>query len=208
MKTKRSDYYELEIASPLSGLEEQLYLRDLKQRKLFLNTEICLDSTGDIARHILQINAEDRDIPREKRRPILLYICSPGGDVDSGFGLIDAIEASETPVYTINMGFEYSMAFLIGLSGHKRFAMKNAKFLMHDGSSFAYNSTSKLQDQMEFQKTAEHRIMEYVTSHSTLSEEEYREKWRVEWYMFADEAKEHGFCDCIIGEDCALDEVV
>lgn len=208
MKTKRSDYYELEIASPLSGLEEQLYLRDLKQRKLFLNTEICLDSTGDIARHILQINAEDRDIPKEKRRPILLYICSPGGDVDSGFGLIDAIEASETPVYTINMGFEYSMAFLIGLSGHKRFAMKNAKFLMHDGSSFAYNSTSKLQDQMEFQKTAEHRIMEYVTSHSTLSEEEYREKWRVEWYMFADEAKEHGFCDCIIGEDCALDEVV
>ena len=208
MKTKRSDYYELEIASPLSGLEEQLYLRDLKQRKLFLNTEICLDSTGDIARHILQINAEDRDIPKEKRRPILLYICSPGGDVDSGFGLIDAIEASETPVYTINMGFEYSMAFLIGLSGHKRFAMKNAKFLMHDGSSFAYNSTSKLQDQMEFQKTAEHRIMEYVTSHSTLSEEEYREKWRVEWYMFADEAKEHGFCDCIIGEDCTLDEVV
>lgn len=208
MKTKRSDYYELEIAAPLSGLEEQLYLRDLKQRKLFLNTEICLDSTGDIARHILQINAEDRNIPREKRRPILLYICSPGGDVDSGFGLIDAIEASETPVYTINMGFEYSMAFLIGLSGHKRFAMRNAKFLMHDGSSFAYNSTSKLQDQMEFQKAAEHRIMEYVISHSSLSEEEYREKWRVEWYMFADEAKEHGFCDCIIGEDCALDEVV
>lgn len=208
MNNQRSDYYELEIASSMPGVEEQFYLRDLKQRKMYLNCEICQDSTIDIIRHIFQINAEDKDIPQDKRRPILLYISSPGGDVDAGFGLIDAIEASVTPVWTINIGTEYSMAFLIGLSGHKRFSMKNAKFLMHDGSSFAYNSTSKLQDQMEFQKTAERRIMEYVTSHSALTEDEYREKWRVEWYMFADEAKERGFCDYIVGDDCPLSEVV
>ena len=208
MNNQRSDYYELELESQMSGVEEQFYLRDLKQRKIYLNCEICQDVTVDIIRHIFQINADDRDIPPEKRRPILLYISSPGGDVDAGFGLIDAIEASVTPVWTINIGAEYSMAFLIGLAGHKRFAMKNAKFLMHDGSSFAYNSTSKLQDQMEFQKTAEMRIMEYVTSHSALTEDEYREKWRIEWYMFADEAKERGFCDFIVGADCPLCEVI
>ena len=205
---KRSDYYDVELVSPLGGIEEQFYLRDLKQRKLYLNCEVCMESTSDIIRHIFQINAEDRDIPPEKRAPIILYISSPGGDVDAGFGLIDAIEASETPVWTVNTGFEYSMAFLIGLAGHKRFAMKDARFLMHDGSSFAYNSTSKLQDQMEFQKVAEQRIRDYVVEHSNISAEEYQEKWRVEWYMFADEAKTHGFCDAIVGEDCPLSEVV
>lgn len=208
MKQTRSDYYELELVSPLSGIEEQFYLQDLKQRKLYLNAEITTDVTGDIIRHIFQMNAEDRDIPVEKRKPIILYISSPGGDVDAGFGLIDAIEASVTPVLTVNTGFTYSMAFLIFLAGKTRYAMKNARFLMHDGSSFAYNSTSKLQDQMEFQRVVEKRIMDYVVSHSALSSEEYREKWRVEWYMFADEAKEHGFCDMVVGEDCEISEVV
>ena len=208
MNKTRSDYYELELVSPLSGIEEQFYLQDLKQRKLYLNAEITTDVTGDIIRHIFQMNAEDRDIPVEKRKPIIIYISSPGGDVDAGFGLIDAIEASVTPVFTVNTGFTYSMAFLIFLAGTTRYAMKNARFLMHDGSSFAYNSTSKLQDQMEFQKAVEKRIMDYVVDHSTLSPEEYREKWRVEWYMFADEAKEHGFCDKVVGEDCVISEVV
>ncbi len=208
MKQTRSDYYELELVSPLSGIEEQFYLQDLKQRKLYLNAEITTDVTGDIIRHIFQMNAEDRDIPVEKRKPIIIYISSPGGDVDAGFGLIDAIEASATPVFTVNTGFTYSMAFLIFLAGNTRYAMKNARFLMHDGSSFAYNSTSKLQDQMEFQKAVERRIMDYVVNHSTLSQEEYRDKWRVEWYMFADEAKEHGFCDYVVGEDCGIAEVV
>lgn len=207
MEIKSSDYYEIEIDSP-SSIEEHFYLGDLKQRKLYLNCEICAETVGEIIRHILQFNTDDKGIPREERRPIILYINSAGGEVDSGFGLIDAIEASETPVYTVNLAMEYSMAFLIGLAGHKRFSQKNARFLMHDGSCFAYDSTSKVQDLMRFQQSAENRVKEYVLSHSKLSEEEYAERKRVEWYMFADEAKEYGFCDCIIGVDCSVDEVL
>lgn len=131
-----------------------------------------------------------------------------GGDVDAGFELIDTILASKTPVYTINLGYQYSMGFLIGLAGHKRYATQNAKFLMHDGSNLIWNSGTKAQDQMEFQKRVEQRIKQYVITHSNVTSEEYDSKLRVEWYLFADEAKEKGFCDHILGVDCELDEIV
>jgi len=207
-QTTRSDYYDIMLDPERSMIEDQFYLNDLRQRKIYLNCEITSDTAGEIIRHILQFNADDKDIPKEERRPIILYINSPGGEVDSGFGLIDAIESSETPVYTVNLAMEYSMAFLIGLAGHKRFSQKNARFLMHDGSSFAYDSTSKVQDLMKFQSAVEARIMAYVLAHSRLTEEEYRDRYRVEWYMFADEAKQHGFCDFIIGTDCPIGEVI
>ena len=57
-------------------------------------------------------------------------------------------------------------------------------------------------------KKLEERIKQYVLSRSTVTEEEYDSKYRVEWYMFADEAKENGFVDYIIGEDCDIDAIV
>lgn len=205
-------YYdiEIELEKMIQGadLDSLLFLKDLKLRKFYLNYDIEQVGIHDIARHILQINAEDRGIPREERKPILLYVISNGGEVDSGFELIDIIESSETPVYTVNLGYQYSMGFLIGLAGHKRFATRNAKFLMHDGSNFVWNSGAKAQDQMEFQKRVEARVREYVISHSRVTPEEYDSKLRVEWYLFADEAKEKGFTDYIIGEDCCLDDIV
>jgi ATP-dependent Clp protease protease subunit len=190
------------------GLYDVFYLQDLKQRKLFLDDEVSPLSVGELVKHIMQINAEDRGIEPEQRKPILLYIASPGGSVDDGFELIDTISSSKTPVYTINLGYQYSMGFLIGLAGHKRFASQNAKFLMHDGSHFIYNSTAKAHDQMMFQHKVEERVKSYVLAKSKISAEEYDSKLRVEWYMFADEAKEKGFVDYIIGQDCDIDSIV
>lgn len=205
-------YYEIDFdvdeLAKGSPLEDRFYLQDLKQRKLTLNSDVDQFSVSEIVKHILQFNADDKEIPVEERKPILLYVCSNGGEVDSGFELIDVIIASKTPVYTINLGYQYSMGFLIGLAGHKRFAAKNAKFLMHDGSNFIYNSGAKAQDQMEFQRRVETRVKNYIIERSSLTSEEYDSKLRVEWYLFADEAKEKGFTDCIIGVDCDLDAVV
>ena len=156
----------------------------------------------------MQFNKEDKNIAVEDRIPILLYVTSNGGEVDSGFELIDVIMSSKTPVYTINLGYQYSMGFLIGLAGHKRYAMRNAKFLMHDGSNFIYNSGAKAQDQMEFQKKVEERIKQYILSRSKITSEEYDSKLRIEWYLFADEAKNKGFVDFILGEDCDIDAVI
>lgn len=106
------------------------------------------------------------------------------------------------------VGYQYSMGFLIGLAGHKRYAMPNAKFLLHDGSNFVFDSGAKAQDRMEFNKKMESRIKDYILSRSKLTTEEYDSKYRIEWYMFSDEAKEKGFVDFIIGVDCGLDEIV
>lgn len=190
------------------GLCDVFYLQDLRQRKLFLDDEVSQLSVGEIVKHIMQFNAEDRGLDPEKRKPILLYIASPGGSVDDGFELIDVISASKTPVYTINLGYQYSMGFLIGIAGHKRFANPNAKFLMHDGSHFICNSTAKAHDQMMFQNKVEERVKSYVLEKSNISSEEYDSKLRVEWYMFANEAKEKGFVDYIIGQDCDIDLIV
>lgn len=100
------------------------------------------------------------------------------------------------------------MGFLIGLAGHKRFATRNAKYLMHDGSNFVYNSGAKAQDQMEFNRKVEERVKQYIISRSNLTSDEYDSKLRVEWYLFADEAKEKGFVDYIIGADCDIDTVI
>lgn len=213
MQNKTKGYYDITIdldETLISGglVEDLFYLKDLKQRKLFIASEIDQLSIGDIVKHILQFNTEDKDIAPEKRKPIILYITSNGGDVDAGFELIDAIQSSKTPVYTVNLGYQYSMGFLIGLAGHQRYASRNAKFLMHDGSNFIWNSGAKAQDQMEFQKRVEQRIKQYVISRSNITSEEYDSKLRVEWYLFADEAKEKGFCDFIIGEDCDIDAVI
>ena len=205
------DWPDLDIEKMLmnnGSLEEIFYVKDLLRRKLTISTEIEQSSVEDICRHIMQFNAEDKDIDVKDRKPILLYIVSNGGDVDAGFELIDTIMSSKTPVYTINLGYQYSMGFLIGLAGHKRFAMRNAKYLMHDGSNFVYNSGAKAQDQMSFNRKVEERIKSYVTSMTKISPELYDEKERVEWYMFADEAKALGVTDYIIGEDCELDAVI
>lgn len=213
MGTNDKGYYDIDIELDKALLdngmiEEIFYLKDLKQRKLFLNVDVDQFSVADIVKHIMQYNAEDRNIEPEKRVPILLYVTSNGGEVDSGFELIDIIQSSKTPVYTINLGYQYSMGFLIGLAGHKRFALRNAKYLMHDGSNFVYNSGAKAQDQMEFQRRVEERIKQYILSRSKITSKEYDSKLRVEWYLFADEAKDKGFCDYIIGDDCDIDEVI
>lgn len=213
MGTNRKGYYdyEVEIEKALleAGMVEEIfYLNDLKQRKLFLNVDVEQLSVADIVKHIMQYNKEDKGIDPKDRQPILLYVTSNGGEVDSGFELIDIIQNSKTPVHTINLGYQYSMGFLIGLAGHKRYATQNAKFLMHDGSNFVYNSGAKAQDQMEFQKKVEERVKQYILSRSKLTSGEYDSKLRVEWYLFASEAKDKGFVDYIIGEDCDIDEVI
>ena len=200
--------YQALLVTDRSSLEEVMMVKDMQQRKIWLHDEIDIETVSGAIHNIYQYNREDADLPVEGRKPILLYIASNGGSVDAGFALIDAIQTSKTPIYTINTGYWYSMGFLIGLAGKKRFAMPNATFLMHDGSNFIWTSGSKAQDQADFNRRVEARVKQYILDHSTLTSKEYDKKQRVEWYLFADEAKEKGFIDQIIGVDCDIDTVV
>lgn len=179
-----------------------------QERKIYLNDDIDAISAHDVIYEILSFNVEDKDIEPSARKPIILYCTSCGGSIIDGFGIIDVILNSKTPVYTVNLAYQYSMGFLIGLAGHKRYAMPNATFLLHDGQSMVWDSSAKCKDQLKFQEKREQRIKDYVVAHSKLTEEQYDDNYRVEFYTYADEAKSYGFTDYIIGVDCEMSEVL
>lgn len=206
-------YYgmEIDIGSVVeeNGLvQDSFYLNDLKQRKLFLYDDVCQEIVSELVRHIIQYNRIDAELSVEDRQPIYLYIACNGGELEPGFMLIDVIRSSKTPVYTVNMGYAYSMGFLIGLAGHKRFALPHATYLMHDGSYSTYDSGAKAQDRLIFDKLMMERIKDFVLERSHLTEDEYDSKLRVEWYMFNEEAKEKGFIEYIVGKDCEIDAII
>lgn len=191
-----------------SQLADYIYVNNLKQRKLYLDCDISFQSVEDIIANIMNYNKSDKDIPTEERKPIYLYISSLGGEVPAGLALMDVISSSKTPVYTINIGSAYSMAFYIAISGHKRYALNNSTFLLHDGFNSLKLSVAKTQDVFQFQQKQEERLKQYTISHTNITEKDYDGKYRAEWYMYADEAKELGVVDYIIGVDCDLDEIV
>ena len=129
------------------GMGEYEYYLDIQDRRLYLTTPIDNDvmdfgmsNAMSLTDNIISYNREDQNLAISDRKPIRLYINSPGGDIVEGFSLVGAIETSKTPVYTINVGQWSSMAFLIGIAGHRRFSLPYMTFLMHDGSSFTYGS--------------------------------------------------------------------
>lgn len=188
---------------------DKFELEDIEGRRLYLNDTIDSDVVNTIVYHIMRYNREDKGIKKEDRKPILLYLNSNGGSVPDGYALIDAIENSITPVYTVNQGYCYSMGFLIFLAGHKRYCMPSATFLMHDGSTMGWDSTAKLKDRMDFEtKQVEEYTRRYIISKTKIDDKLYDEKYRVEWYFYPIEAKEYGVLDYIVGTDCTIDEIV
>lgn len=190
-------------------MEDTFDIEDLEGRRLYINFGIDESVIESIAYQIMRFNREDKGKPVEERTPIKLYINSPGGDVCAGYGLIDAILTSKTPVYTINQAMCASMGFLIFIAGDKRYTMPHSEFLMHDGSTAGWDSTAKMKDRMDFELgELEQMTREYILSRTQITEDMYKEKYRVEWYFLPKLAKEIGVADYIIGEDCDIDEII
>lgn len=191
-------------------LGELSRLDDIKHRKLYLYGQITdvdsedgflsdVSKTGELIEHILSYNREDMGKPLLERKPILIYINSPGGDLNEGFALIDAITLSKTPVWTINVGQWSSMSFLIGITGHRRLSFPNSTFLLHDGVSGAFGSANKVQDRVKFEERYENEVVKrHVLSHSNMDSVDYDALARVEYYMLPPDALKRGFIDAII----------
>ena len=188
---------------------DEYEIEDLKERRLFINGEIDSCIIDSIVYHVLRYNREDKGKPVEERKPILLFINSNGGSVVDGFGVIDVMLTSKTPIYTINQAACFSMGFLIFLGGQKRFAMPRAEFLMHAGNNAGWDSTAKLKDRMDFETgQVEEMIQKYILQQTKITKSLYDKKYRVEWYMLPAEAKKLGVCTDIVGVDCDLDTIL
>ena len=196
------------LATVACDLDDYKRMKDAQDRRLYLYGPIepvdfemfgVLSTVSRIVEQIVDFNREDQNIPPEERKPIRLYINSPGGELVEGFALISTIGLSKTPVWTINMGQWSSMAFLIGITGHRRFTLPNAMFLMHDGTSGAFGSTNKVQDQVKFEERFEREVVkEHVLAHSNIKSIDYDDLKRVELYMLPKDAKERGCVDEIV----------
>lgn len=190
------------------GYAESLYMEDIEARKLYINGEINESIMENITYYILKYNAMDKGIPENDRHPVLLYINSCGGSVLDGMSLISTILNSKTPVYTINLGYNFSMGLHLCLSGKKRYAYPDSVFLMHDGSAGNWDNNAKILDWAKFLTMQNKRIKDYVLKYSKMTSEKYDSVFREDWFFFGKEAKEYGFVDIIIGEDCDIDEIV
>lgn len=189
--------------------EDRFQEEDLENRRLYLNGEIDGNVIDNIVYYIMRYNRIDKGISISERKPIILYINSPGGSVVDGYGVIDTILFSETPVYTVNVALCASMGFLIYLAGTKRYSMPHSEFLLHDGSTMGFDSMAKMKDRMEFETIQlEKMTKEYIMSRTNINEKLYDEKYRVEWYFLPNEGKSIGAVDYIIGEDSGINEIV
>ena len=184
-------------------------ISDIVDRKLWYIGEIDDSVIETIIYNILRYNSIDKNIPIEKRKPIILYLNSVGGDTNSGLALLSAIKTSITPVYTVTIGKAESMALIVAISGHKRYSMPYTVYLMHDGLVGGVDNTSRMRDRMTFETDdLEKKIKDIILEHTNLTKKQYDDKYRHEWYFLPEEAKKYGFTDYIIGEDCDINEII
>lgn len=143
---------------------------------------------------------EENEIPIEEREPIKVYIDSPGGYLTSTFTIMDSIKLSKTPVWTINIGCAYSGGFFIFICGHKRIAYPTSSFLYHEGNGSVSGDANKFQNQADFYKKQRQRLKEFTLTYTKITEEQYNEHIKDDWWLFADEALGLGIADEIATE--------
>ena len=99
----------------------------LKTRQIILSGEVNKELAEKIVKQLFIMEADSSE------KPVYIYIDSPGGDVDSGFAIFDAIRFISCPVYIVGIGLIASAAALILLSVPKenRFGFENRRYLIH-----------------------------------------------------------------------------
>ena len=142
----------------------------------------------------------EENIPVNERKPIKVFIHSPGGFLTSTFTMIDAIKMSKTPVYTIAMGETYSGGFFTFLAGHKKFAYPHASFLYHEGATANGGDANKFRNFAKFYEVQLEQLRQVVLNNSSISEEEYEKHIKDDWWLTAEEAVKYGIADEILTE--------
>lgn len=181
---------------------------NLSERKLLINTEISDALIERIVLMILKWNKEDKNLPVEKRKKIILYLNSIGGDVCSGNAIIDAITTSKTPVITVALGQCASMCSYILMAGSERICFPHSIVLLHDGSSGYCTTSNKGRDIQKYYDSLDSKISEFVKTHTNMTDEYLESIKDRELYLWGTEAKEKGIIDKIVGVDVDIDYVI
>ena len=125
------------------GLDDHIYQRLLKERIIFLGSEVRDQNANAICAQLLLLSAEDPDAD------IFLHINSPGGSVDAGMAIYDTMNYIQPDVATVGMGLAASMGQFLLCAGAKgkRYALPHARIMMHQPSGGIGGSASDIKIQ-------------------------------------------------------------
>ncbi|MFE7587863.1 ATP-dependent Clp protease proteolytic subunit [Kitasatospora sp. NPDC057512] len=180
--------------TPPSPFDDHLAAQLLAQRIVLLGTQVDDVSANRVCAQLLLLSAED------PRSDIGLYINSPGGSVSAGLAIYDTMRLIPNDVSTLAMGFAASMGqFLLAVgSPGKRFALPNARIMMHQPSAGIGGTAADIEIQAENLQFTKRAIERITAEHTGQSEETIaRDGDRDRWFT-AEQAREYGIVDRVV----------
>jgi ATP-dependent Clp protease protease subunit len=171
-----------------------IYSRLLRERIIFLNGEVNDTVSALVCAQLLFLEADN------PKRPIHLYINSPGGIVTSGFAMYDTMRYIRAPVHTLCMGTARSMGSFLLMAGEpgERAALPNASILIHQPSGGFQGQASDMLIHAEEIKLTKHRMTRLYAEHCKRSYDEFERAMDRDRFMTAEEALEWGLVDRIL----------
>lgn len=173
-----------------------IFSRLLKERIVFLNSQVEDHMANLIVAQLLFLEAEDSG------KPIQMYINSPGGVVTAGMSIYDTMQYISSPVHTLVLGQACSMGSFLanaGEAGH-RYMLPSARHMIHQPSGGAQGQSTDIQIQArEIQKMKEYLTQTYVKHNSKgKTYEEMLADMERDYFMSAEESLAYGLVDQII----------
>jgi len=166
----------------------------LRERIVFLGQEIDDQIANVIITQLLYLEAQDPE------KDISLYINSPGGMAYGGMAIYDVIQHIRPPVSTTCVGMGMSAAAMIlcaGASG-KRYALPNARIMIHQGSAGARGAPSDMEIQLREVLATTRRMAEIIAHHTGRPIEKVERDIDRDYFMSAEEALAYGMIDEVL----------
>ncbi len=187
---------DIQMTSPSGGMNlgDSVYERLLRERIIFLGTQVDDEIANKLCAQILLLSAED------PTRDISLYINSPGGSVTAGMAIYDTMKYSPCDIATYGMGLAASMGqfLLSGGTKGKRYALPHARIMMHQPSAGVGGTAADIAIQAEQFAATKREMAELIAEHTGQTFEQItKDSDRDRWFT-AQQAKEYGIVDHVI----------
>jgi ATP-dependent Clp protease protease subunit len=171
-----------------------IYSRLLKERIIMLGTPVTSDIANLIVAQLLHLESEDPE------KDIMLYINSPGGEVYAGLAMYDTMQYIKPDVSTICVGMAMSMGavLLTGGAPGKRYALPNAKIMIHQGSAGFQGTPTDIEIHAREVLALKRTMAEIIARHTSQPFEQVNQDIDRDRFMTPEEAKGYGIIDDII----------
>lgn len=189
-----SDKITSDAGSTGMNLGDSVYERLLRERIIFLGTQVDDEIANKLCAQILLLSAEDPN------RDISLYINSPGGSVTAGMAIYDTMKYSPCDVRTYGMGLAASMGQFLLTAGApgKRFALPHARIMMHQPSAGVGGTAADIAIQAEQFAQTKREMAELIAEHTGQTFEQItKDSDRDRWFT-AQQALDYGMVDHVI----------